>query len=386
MGKRVGIIAVAQTRYEAYKPLPHLQELAYEPVKKVLQESGLKFTEDGTGIDATVSCSSDHWDGWTISSKNVVDVAGGHLRTEEKVAEDGAYALYYAIMPILAGHDDCVLLVAHTKEGQVEDGRLIENMNFDPTYCRMLGFDFLNAGAMQARRYMYKYGITAEQCAMVAVKNKGNGKKNPNVYASANLKLEDVLSSRVVSSPIRELEVKPVADGACAMIIAEESKAKKWCKNPVWINGIGSCYDTYFLGDRDLAECKSLESAASMAYKMAGISDPVKEINVVELSEYYSYQELLWTEGLGFCGRGGGGKLIESGATQIKGRLPVNPSGGLLCGIPVNVAGLNRVIEACLQIWGEAGRYQVSDAKTAVAHGTGGACGQMHCVIVLSKD
>jgi len=125
MPRRVGIVAVAQTKYEEAKPALHLQDLAYEPVKKLLQETGLKFIDDGTGIDATISCSQDHWDGWTISSKNVVDVAGGHLRPEEKVAEDGAYAVYYATLAILGGHYDCILVLTYTKESQV-DGRLIE--------------------------------------------------------------------------------------------------------------------------------------------------------------------------------------------------------------------------------------------------------------------
>jgi len=118
---------------------------------------------------------------------------------------------------------------------------------------------------------------------------------------------------------------------------------------------------------------------------MAGISNPVKDIDLVELSEYYAPQELLWTEGLGLCGRGEGGKLIDSGKTQLKGELPVNPSGGLLSGIPVTVAGMTRVAEAVWQLQGIAGEHQVQGAKRAVAHGCGGLCGQMHCVLVLEK-
>ena len=123
-----------------------------------------------------------------------------------------------------------------------------------------------------------------------------------------------------------------------------------------------------------------------MAYKMAGINDPGKEISLAEISEYYSYQELLWSEGLGLCGKGAGGKLIDSGATQLKGRMPINPSGGLLSGVPLHVAGLSRVSEAAIQLKGKADKRQVDDARTAVAHGTCGASGQMQCVIVLGKD
>ena len=382
MSRKVGIVAVAQTKYEESKPALHLQDVAYEAVKKVLAKSGLKFTEDGTGIDATVSCSQDHWDGWTISSKNITDIGGGHLRSEEKVAADGAYALYYACLNILGGHHDCVLVIAHTKESQV-DGRLIENTGFEPLYGRMLGLDFLAAGAMQAQRYMYKYSITPEQCAMAVVKNRGNAKLNPYAQAPMDLKVEDVLASEMLSSPIRQLDAKPTSDGACAMILAVEEKAKKWTGKPVWVEGLGSCYDSHHLGDRDLAVPRSLVEAAKRAYRMAGIANPRREVDVVELSEYYSYQELLWSEGLGLCSEGEGAKLIESGATRIDGDLPINPSGGLLSGVPVNVAGLNRVVEATLQLNAGADKHQIAKANVALAHGTMGVCGQNHCVIVL---
>jgi acetyl-CoA C-acetyltransferase len=148
---------------------------------------------------------------------------------------------------------------------------------------------------------------------------------------------------------------------------------------------MSNCYDVHYPGDRDLANCDALIKATKEAYKMAGIRDPRKEIDLVELSEYFSYQELLWTEGLGLCGRGEGGELIESGATGMKGDIPVNASGGLLSGIPVTVAGTSRVAEATWQLQGTAGKHQVPGARIAVAHGSGGLCGQMHCVIVLEK-
>ena len=383
MARRVGIVGVAQTKYEK-KPALHLQDLSFEPVDKVLQETGLKFTEDGTGIDATISCSQDHWDGWTISSKNVVDGAGGHLRPEEKVAEDGAYALYYAALSVLGGHYDCILVVAHTKESQV-DGRLIENAGLEPLYLRMLGLDFTSCAALQATQYMQRYGISPSQCAKVVVKNRGNAMYNPYAHAPEKLTVEDVLGSPILSDPIRLLDAKPDSDGACALIVAAEDKVKKWTDRPVWIEGLGCCYDRHYPGYRDLTDPLSLTEAAKRAYGMAGISDPRGDIDLVELSEYYSYQELLWSEGLGLCERGDGARLLESGATKIGGDTPINPSGGLLSGIPVNVAGLNRAVEAVTQLRGEAGKRQVDGARTAVVHGTGGVCGQMHCVIILRR-
>ena len=384
MARRVGIIGAAQTKY-GRKPEMHLQDVAFEAVQKVLQETGLKFTEDGSGIDATISCSQDHWDGWTISSKNVVDGGGGHLRPEEKVAEDGAYALYYAALCILGGHYDCILVVAHTKESQV-DGRLIENSGLEPLYTRMLGLDFTSCAALQAKQYMHTYGISHEQCARVVIKNRGNAMHNPCAQAPEILTVDDVLGSPVLSDPIRLLDAKPTSDGACALIIGTEEKVKKWTDKPVWIEGLGCSYDRHYPGYRDLTDPLSLKEAARQAYGMAGISNPRGEIDLVELSEYYSFQELLWSEGLGLCEPGQGGRLIESGATQIGGEIPINPSGGLLSGIPVNVAGLNRAAEAAIQLKGEAGGRQVDGARTAVIHGAGGVCGQMHCVISVRRE
>jgi acetyl-CoA C-acetyltransferase len=182
------------------------------------------------------------------------------------------------------------------------------------------------------------------------------------------------------------MDMAPDTDGAVAMVLASGDRARELTDTPVWIRGMGTCYDAHYLGDRDLAGCMALERAAAQAYRMAGITDPRREIDVVELGEEFSYQELLWTEGLGICGRGEGGKLVASGVTGRNGELPVNPSGGLLSGVPANVMGLNRVAEAALQVMGKAGGRQVPGVKCAVAQGHSGFCGQHHCVVVLGAD
>ena len=110
-------------------------------------------------------------------------------------------------------------------------------------------------------------------------------------------------------------------------------------------------------------------------------SDPIP----YEISEQYAYQELLWSEGLGLCAKGEGGKLIDSGKTQMGGELPINPSGGMLSGLPVCVAGMQRVVEAALQLRGEAGPRQVAGAKRALAHGVDGPAGQLQCVVTLEN-
>jgi len=381
MAERVGIVAVGQTKYHPNRADVNEEELAYEAIKQVLEETGLALSD----IDSAVTCSQDFWDGRTISDLNVQRAVGAHLGHEDKVAEDGINAVYVGMSQVLSGHQDIVLVVAHTKESQAERS-LIENAAFDPALARQLGLDFLSAAAMQAKRYMYKYGITAEQCAKVAVKNRGNARNNPLAQEPMDITVEDVLGSKTLSSPIRLLDTKPTSDGACAMILASGEKAKKLTRKPVWILGASNCYDTHYLGDRDLAECDALVKAARKAYSMAGINNPLKQIDIAEVSEEYSYQELLWMEGLGFCGRGRGGKLVDSGVTKMGGKLPVNPSGGVLSGNPVGVAGMARVAEAVLQLRGEAGDRQVKGAKVALAHGVSGICGQHQCVMVLGNS
>jgi len=381
MSERVGIVAVAQTKFSPKRGDVNVAELAYEVIERVLNETGLKMERD---IDNSISCSHDIWDGQTISNIGITDVIGGHLRTEEKMAMDGSTAVYYGAIGILSGEFECTLLLAHTKMSQT-DRNVVNNDAFEPIFSRMLGLDFTSAAALQCRRYMERFGITEEQLAMAAVKNLANASKNPSAYNFGNYSVNDILKSAIVASPIHEMEMAPDTDGAVAMIIASEKRAKKITKNPVWINGIGTCYDAYFLGDRDLTECTALRRAAAKAYKMAGIDNPLKQVDLVELSDEFSYQELLWCEGLGLCDLGEGGKLVESGMTMLGGRIPVNPSGGLLGGVPANVMGLNRVAEAALQIMEVAEDRQVEGARTAVAQGHSGFCGQHHCVIVLGK-
>jgi len=381
MTERVAIAAVAQTKYSPNRADVNEGELAYEVIKPVLKATGLTLSD----IDSSVTCSQDFWDGRTISSMNIQHVVGAHLGHEDKVAEDGINAVFCAAAQVLSGHQNIVLVVAHTKESQA-DRSLVENAAFDPVLMRQLGLDFRSAAAMQARRYMYKYGITAEQCAKVAVKNRGNATRNPYAQEPMEITVEDVLSSKMLSSPIRLLDAGPTSDGACAMIITLESKAKKLTKKPVRILGVSSCYEAHYLGDRDLADCDALTKAAKKAYNMAGIKSPLRQIDVAEISEEYTYQELMWTEGLGLCERGGGGQLIDRGLTAMGGRLPVNPSGGVLSGNPECVAGLARVAEAVLQLRGEAGDRQVEGARVALAHGVTGICGQHHCVMILGNS
>lgn len=391
MSQRVAVVASAQTKFVSSQKDLSIGEMIWEVVHKILTETGLKFEaqkrEDKKPfIDKIVSCSEDYWQGRTISDCLYHLEMGALGMDVTKVAGDGAFAFSHAFVSILSGKHDVILIVAYRKESEANESKsVIENAAFDPIYLRPLGMDFLIAAAMQANRYMNKYGITEEQCAEVVVKNKKNAFLNPYAQEPLELTVSDVLKSEMLSYPIKALDCKPISDGACAVILAQEDIAKLLTDTPIWIAGVGNCYDVHNPGDRDLADCLSLEVAAKRAYEMAGIRDPAKQVHVAEISEEYSYQELLWMEGLGFCGRGQAGRLTEKGVTRMNGRLPINPSGGVLSGNPSGVSGLVRVAEAFLQLKGEAGKRQISQAETALTHGFYGQNGQAHCVCILKK-
>ncbi len=377
--EKAGIIGVAQTKYQRYNPASHA-ELAYEVTCKALEDAGLTIDD----IDNTVTVCNDFWDGRTISSMAITEATGSHKCPTTNVEGDGTYGALMGLMRLLSGLHEITLVVAQSK---VSEGipAVITNAMFDPIYERMLGLDAINSAALQMRSYMAKYGITEEQCAKVSVKNHKNAKANPYSHLPLDIKVQDVLKSRVLADPIKLLDTSPISDGACAIIMARERTAKRKHEKPIWIKGVGHCADAYHLGDRDLAEVDALASAAKRAYDMAGIHNPLKQIQVAEVYDAFSYMELMWMEGLGFCDRGKGGAVVDSGLTEMNGALPVNPSGGVLSAHAVQVAGLARIVEGVLQLRGEAGARQVDGAKIALAHGIEGACGQGHCVFVLGK-
>jgi len=388
MAQRVGIVGVTQTNYESAKDNVDNSELAFEVVESLLQDTGVKYvdqTDNGFGIDRILNTTEDLWVGQTGATIWMHKHLGGWLLSQTNVCADGAQAVYHAVLDVLSGRYQCVLVVPVCKESDALKAEVIETATFDPLFLRPLGLDYVSAAALQARRYMYKYGISREQCAKVVVRNRRNAMNNPFAQEPLELTIEDVLNSKTLASPMKVLDCRPqVSDGACALIVTDEEHAKMLTDKPVWITGIGNCYDSHGLGDRDLADCDSLQLAAKRAYSMAGVADPLKEIDVAEISTEYSYQEMLWLEGLGFCDRGEGGTLIDNGVIDMDGPLPVNPSGGILAGNPMQVAGGTRTAEAVLQLRGEAGARQVKDAKTALVHGTYGPCGQTHCVLILS--
>jgi acetyl-CoA C-acetyltransferase len=382
MARRVGICAVAQTTYEPDKWYERFQGMALEVLESLQEQTGVDFSP-GKGIGMSVSVSDDIFDARTISDNGMTDVLGAHFGCEEKIAQEGIQALYYGMAAIQSGHEDVVLIIGHCKESQGASRNMVTHVAFDPFYTRPVGLDFCAAAGLQAQAYADKAGITEEQLAEVVVRCHANALKNDRLPTVEAVTADQVMASPMLADPIRELHAYPVSDGAVGMLLVAEDRVKDFTETPVWITGVGNCMDSFFLGDRDLASNFALKQAAKRAYGRAGIDDPKTAFDVVEVSDFYAYQQPMWLEGLGICDGGTGGLAASAGTA---GKSVINPSGGSLAGSPLILGGLVRAAEASLQLMGKANGHQVNNAATALAHGVMGPAGQFHSVVTLARD
>lgn len=362
---RAAVIGVGQTPFAQRREDRTYAELVYEAATAALADAGLTIAD----IDNIVTTSNDFWDGRTISSMAVGDAAGaafGDGKNISTVEGDGTMGAFYGLARTLSGGYRTSLVVAHGKASE-GDQRLITNAFCDPLTERALGLDAVTAAALQARAFAQRSGTTPEDWARVVAKNRARGARNPNAQLRAALSLAEALASAEVAPPLRALDLAPPSDGAAAIILAGEEFARERSARPVWVEGVALCAEAP-LGHRDLGEAPALRLAAARAYRMAGVSDPAREIDAAELSEHFSFQELLWARELG-------GLPPER----------INRSGGCLCANAPIAAGLVRLIEAARQLRGDA-VYEAPPARRALAHGQYGLCGASHCVWILGSN
>jgi acetyl-CoA C-acetyltransferase len=239
---------------------------------------------------------------------------------------------------------------------------------------------------MEMARFMYETGTTREQCAKVVVKNKKNALNNPYAGHSVLIDTDYVLNSEVISYPLTQMDISPHSDGAVVVVLAEEETAKALTDKPIWIRGIGWCSDTPGLETRNWGEAIYAQYAADMAYKMAGIRYPRKEIDFAEINDEFSYKELQHLEAMRICRKGEAGPLTEIGATEITGEFPVNTSGGCLgVGNLYELNGGHKVLEVVRQLRGEAGKNQLKNVTTGLAQSWRGVPTTTGTVVILSN-
>ncbi len=380
---KVGIVGYAQSKFEPDRRTSR-DSLIYEVTKEVMKNANMRRDDISTFVSAT----NDFYEGRTISNCFTVETSGSMWHDETKVEMDGAWAILYGAERVLSGHHN-VALVWGGSMGSTFEYDQTDVLAVDPTIDRTNFFlNHLTAAAFQMRGYMGKYGVTEEQIAKVAVKNRKNAALNPLVEPKTpNITVKEVLESKMLASPVRELMYAGNCDGVCAVILAAEEQAKKICDNPVWITGIGCDQDSYYLSDRTLFANESAKIAAQRAYKMAGITDPAKELGVVEMSEKFAHEEPILAEAFGICNDGQGIQNLEAGKSDIKGALPINPSGGALGANPLLATGIARVVEVAKQIRGDADGHQVKNkVKKGLAHGQVGLCAQSNIVLIMEGN
>ena len=351
-------------------------EMIYTAVRGALDYAGLKRDD----LTTVVSATNDYYDGKTISNCFKVECGGAYMKDESKVEMDGAHAAYYALFRILSGNHKLAMVYGFSMASCMpyNSTRLYET---DPTFDRPMSLlNPYTSGGLQMRAYMKAYGVSEEDIAKVVVHNLKNAAKNPMALPEsqkANITVDEVMKSPILSAPLRELMYPMLCDSTSALILAPEKQALKITDNPVWITGVGLNQETYYLGDRDLTISASMQAAAKKAYSLAGVKDPKSEIDLAEIFGHTACEDLILAESAGLADKGKGMGLLDG--------KKLNPSGGAMSGLAPCACGVTRLIEAAKQLRDEAKGYQVDGAKKAIATGQIGFCAQNNIIYVLER-
>lgn len=383
-GRKVCVLGVGMTKF--HKPgQKDYPELTKEAGEQALADAGIAWTDVEAAYAGYVYGDS------TCGQRAVyqLGMTGIPVYNVNNNCATGSTALHLAHQAIAGGLAECVFALGFEK---MEKGALgskytdrsnplekhamvmLECQTFEaaPPAAQMFG----GAG----REHMKRFGTTKEQFAKVAAKNKKHAVHNERAQFRDAPSLDDVLASPMIFDPLTKLQCCPTTDGAAAAVLCSEEFAKKHgVSDPVWIAGISLRTDSpeafappsmiKMIG-QDMAR-----AAARDVYEQSGLGP--KDVQVVELHDCFSTNELITYENLGLCDEGQGGKLISDDQVTYGGRWVVNPSGGLLSkGHPLGATGLAQCFELVEQLRGRSGPRQVEGAKVALQHnlGLGGAC------------
>jgi acetyl-CoA acyltransferase len=288
----------------------------------------------------------------------------------------GATAVREGWVAVKAGIYDAVLVVGAEKNPR----GMLGGAPFDgPPPEGLFGSEsmpavFAEAGMVHAAAY----GTTIEQFAQVAVKNHHHATMNPKAVYRRETPLEEVLASEMIAWPLTKLMCSANVDGAAAVVLVSEKKARELgMSRAVRIRASALTSDPFESRNPMMFDANSVTRlAAAQAYEMAGVGP--EDLDLVELHDCFATAEILHYENLGLCGAGEAGRLIDSGATALGGRIPVNVSGGLLSkGHPIGATGVANMVEIIGHLRGDVGQRQVEGARIGLAHvlGFGAAAG-----------
>jgi len=388
----VAVIGVGQTAFRSRYDNKTYPELAQEAVVLALRDAGL---EPGQ-VDAVVfSMAPTTFMGVADADRWAVDYAWARGKPFMRVHTGGATggsALQAAYSHVASGQYGTVLVVGADRITETPDAQFVLNLIWDPFYEQDFALNTVTMTALSTQRYMHLYGTTEEQYANVVVRARRNALNNPSAHLKGSIDIASVMASPRISWPYKLFDICPRSAGAAAMVLTTESLARERCARPAFITGTAGVSNTVFMGDRmgpgadsDFALYSELSIAADECYRQAGITEPMRQIQTVEIYDPFSSFQFPQLESLGFCKRGTAQSLSDEGAFDMDGACAVNPSGGTLCTNPIGVTGLVRAAEAARQVMGRAGAMQVPGVHNALATAIGGST-QFFTVTMLSDE
>ncbi|MCL4515039.1 MAG: thiolase domain-containing protein [Firmicutes bacterium] len=364
-----------------------IRDWMVEAVQEAVQDAGVEIEE----IEhATTSYFSDHFDKQLKQGAIFHDSIGMCPKPNVRVeggGGTGGLALRNAYAYLKAGLCDSMIVYGAENMGRHVPSDVSQQfiaMASDTDWEYLVGGFYIAYYAVMIQEHMRRYGTTEEQMAMVSVKNHRNALHNPKAHGPMKITVEDVMKSPMIAAPYKRLDCSLLSDGAACLILSTEEWAKKhaksWQAKPhIYFAGTGCGTDFMRMGDRPrpnpgICHFRGKQVASQQAYAMAGIKNPLKEIDVAEIHDAYSGVEIQSYEDLGFCKHGEGGRLLEEGVFDLGGELPCNTSGGLIgFGHPVGATGVAQGVEIMLQLRGEAGPgRQVKGARRGLMDSHGG--------------
>jgi acetyl-CoA acetyltransferase len=362
----VNIAGVGMVRFGKFGTEVTFEKLGCGAARAAMQDAGARRKD----IEAIFV---GHVFGGPVAGQRIaieLGLGGLPVSNHENYCASGATALREAWLAIRAGLYDVVLVIGAEKmTDRVKGGVAPDPSDLDAQQ----GFVMTAGHAMSARRYMQDHGATREQIAMVAVKNHAHSVHNPYAQYQSAITLDQVLSARTVADPLGVLDCSPISDGAAAAVVCSAEGLKRLGiagSRPV-VRGIGLVSGTLRSGLGDVNEEDISRRAGEQAWALAAVEP--SDIDFVEMHDCFTIAEIVRMEGLGLIPRGEGARWTQDGLTSLGGKLPVNPSGGLLSrGHPVGATGMAQVCELYWQLTGQAGRRQVPDARLALAYCKGG--------------
>ena len=385
MKQQAAVLGVGQTRHRSRRADVSIAGLCREAVDRAVADAGLTLAD----VDAVVlGKAPDLFEGVMMPELYLADSLGAVgkplLRVHTAGSVGGATGNVAASLAE-AGVHRRVLAVAFEKQSE---SNAMWALSIAPPFSMPLVAGAGGYFAPHVRSYIRRSGAPRHIGAMVAVKDRRNGARNPYAHLQqADITLEKVQASPMLWDPVRYDETCPSSDGACAVVIGDTAAARDAAAagRPVaWIRATSMRTEPTMFSGKDHVNPQAGADAAAALWRDAGITDPAREIDAAEIYVPFSWFEPMWLENLGFAEPGQGWRLTEAGETEIGGSLPVNPSGGVLSSNPIGASGLLRFAEAALQVMGKAGEHQVDGARTALGHAYGGGSQYFSMWVVAS--